>query len=85
MIPYKTDRKLYAGQVDRDRLVDVLRMQRCFTAISGYEGEWDDLDWHVYSKKTHATIKRRKGEGDAPRVETLWTNQPADQQLELFA
>ena len=42
----------YRHGVDRDALLDVLRVQRGRVAISGYGDEWDALGWERHEYET---------------------------------
>ena len=84
--PYMTaDTSAYRYRsVDVDEITDLLLQQKGFVAISGYEGEWDHLDWFKSCKETsfHGTHSSKKT--NAPpgkRTEVLWTNRRPERGL----
>lgn len=80
--PYATaDTSLYRVDVQHD-LTDVLMSQAGKVAISGYNNEWDHLDW----QRHELVVKYANGilgEKQPDRTEVLWTNYRAGSQLEL--
>ena len=71
--PYPTaDTSPYAwGNLDFDRLADLLRSQRGAVAVSGYPGEWDCLGWAAERKPA---LRQQIAGGGEPRTEVLWRN-----------
>ena len=71
--PYPTsDTSPYAwGNLEFDRLADLLRSQRGAVAVSGYPGEWDCLGWAVERKQA---LRRNISGGGDSRTEVLWRN-----------
>ena len=59
------------GDLDFDRLADLLRSQKGAVAVSGYPGEWDCLGWAAEQKP--ALRRQFSGVGE-PRTEVLWRN-----------
>ena len=59
------------GNLDFDRLADLLRLQKGDVAVSGYPGEWDCLGWESDGKlHGRSQIKGKV----AARTEVLWRN-----------
>lgn len=73
--PYSTaDTSVYrVVQHDRERMLELLRVQKGAVAISGYNDEWDELGWVRHEFKTIFT-HGIKGAKAADRTEVLWTN-----------
>ena len=71
--PYPTsDTTPYSfGKVDYPALVDLLQAQQGAVAVSGYQGEWDNLGW---AAEYHPALRRKIGSGVEPRTEVLWRN-----------
>ncbi len=71
--PYPTaDTSPYAmGNIEFDRLADLLRLQKGAVAVSGYSGEWDCLGWTADRKP--ALRRQFSGVGES-RTEALWRN-----------
>ena len=59
------------GNIDFDRLADLLRSQKGAVAVSGYPGEWDCLGWAAERKQA---LRRQIAGGGEPRTEVLWRN-----------
>ena len=59
------------GNIDFDRLADLLRSQKGAVAVSGYPGEWDCLGWAADRKP--ALRRQFSGVGES-RTEALWRN-----------
>ena len=80
--PYRTaDTTSYAVVRDHADLADVLWRQKGKVAISGYNDEWDDLDWQRHEFKTFFSSLGTTPEHKAvERVEVLWTNYDATMQ-----
>ena len=78
--PYEVDcSKGYGYGFDRDALYAALLRQRNACAISGYDGEWDDLlphGWHKDTLAVKTSLTNRTGRS-VPRVEALWMNYPS--------
>lgn len=70
--PYgPADTTPYGAEVDRPALVDALRRQRGAVAVSGYEGDFDELDWRKVEFPTTTSL----ASGDRlRRTDCLWVN-----------
>lgn len=74
--PYSgADTEPYGADVDREKLGEILRIQKGRAAISGYGDEWDRLGWRreefEWSAKPGGAGMAR---GAVPRTEVLWCN-----------
>ena len=82
--PYRNSAtRNYLATVDHDALVEVLLAQRGACAVSGYVGDWPELEaagWRVTSRNATVTSAPT---ADACRVETLWLNFTPDNTLDL--
>ena len=80
--PYRNaDTKTYAiDQQDYEETLDSLKRQTGRVAVSGYDDDWDALDWHRSEFATWATRRQ----GCEPSTEVLWTNYRPDIQEELM-
>ena len=73
----------YLAKVDHDALAEVLLSQSGACAVSGYPGDWPELEdagWRVTSRAATVTSGPVTG---ARRVETLWLNFTPDNTLDL--
>ena len=59
------------GNLDFDRLADLLRSQKGAVAVSGYSEEWDCLGWTAEQKQA---LRWQISGGGEPRTEALWRN-----------
>lgn len=64
--------KAYAfNRADRDKTLELLKASRARVAVSGYNDEWDELDW----ERHEMPIKQVPLSGrSTSRIEVLWTN-----------
>lgn len=69
----------YRLSVDREALSDALRAVKARAAISGYDGDFDDLGWerHEFAGQT-IPPNYDPSKHDRRRLEVLWTNYPAE-------
>ena len=75
--PYPTtDRRPYAHEeLDKDRFLELFRVQKGHVAISGYGDEWDVLGFYRYEyETTHSGVGEHVRKGARARTEVLWTN-----------
>ena len=73
----------YLAKVDHDALVEALLAQSGACAVSGYAGDWPELEaaaWRVTSRAATVTSGPVTG---AKRVETLWLNFTPENTLDL--
>ena len=71
-------------KLDRDRMTRVLKEASGFVALSGFNDEWDHLDWQRHERPVTSTAALR-AKGDRPgRIEVLWTNETVAQ-ADLFS
>ena len=73
----------YLAKVNHDALVEALLAQCGACAVSGYRGDWPELEdagWRVTSRAASVTSGPVTG---ARRVETLWLNFTPDNTLDL--
>ena len=61
---------------------DILKSQKGKVAVSGYDGDFDCLDWHKQTFKSF--LKIGEMETKRERVEALWTNFKPETQKTLF-
>ena len=74
----------YAALVDTSAAVEVLRRCRGAVAVSGYNDEWDALDWRrveypVFTPVGHGPSHAGGIGSGMKRTEVLWCNYPAPQ------
>ena len=72
-----TSKRYYEhNDVDVEKLTQALLLQRGWVAISGYDDEWDHLNWEKHTKdaKLHLVTGER-----IPKQEVLWTNYIAEE------
>lgn len=62
--------------------IDALKSQKSKVAVSGYDGDFDALDWHKSTFKSF--LKIGEMETKRERVEALWTNFKPETQQTLF-
>ena len=76
--PYRSaDTGPYAvKRYDAEALAVAMRDCKGFVAISGYDDDWDHLDWHRYSLDVKVSQGAWSGKRNR-RTEVLWTNKPA--------
>lgn len=76
--------KAYGQKVDDwDALHDVLRKQKGFVAVSGYEGDHDALGWRRYEYNTFTPVgaaRKKRPE----RKECLWLNKKVETPISIF-
>ena len=87
--PYPTaNNEAYLAQVgDRAAMADLFLSQAGDVAVSGYDGDWPELDaagW-LREVKPWSTSVRTEGKQRPPRTEVLWMNyQPPVHQASMF-
>ena len=64
--------------VDKSELTAALLEQKGFCAVGGYPGDWDNLGWKPYTKRS---TRRNINGVSSPRTEVLWTNRSSPQRL----
>ena len=57
-----------------DQWVPLLQGIQGLAAISGYEQEWDELDWRRHEHRTHGSVGAQHDQERPEKVEVLWTN-----------
>lgn len=77
--PYLQARSGYSAGLDcKQELVDMLKAQNGAVAISGYNDDWDDLDWYKETKRVKTTVAGMAGDNfenvEMVRMETIWSN-----------
>ena len=77
--PYRTaDIGAYKHQLDWNVFTRLIKQQKSKVAISGYNDEWDHLDWQKHEHNTFyshmGSTSKRESE---TRTEILWTNYDA--------
>ena len=83
--PYRdADTSSYTVAADKSALSDLLLAQKGYVAISGFNDEWDHLDWrrHTHTVQRHTLIKSQSVTSD--RTEVLWTNYEPENQPTLY-
>ena len=63
-------------------MTEALKACTGFVAVSGYPGEWDELDWWRHERVVKNTLNA--GSYVEDRTEVLWTNQPPEGQRRLW-
>lgn len=75
--PYRdaTDKKLYEKSINIPELTETLKQQKGLVAISGYNDEWDHLNWQRHEYDTFSLLSGKP----TKRAEILWTNYNAEE------
>ena len=76
--PYRSTEhsNLYGHNPDFAALLDVLKTVKGRVALSGYPGEWEELDWYRYEKQVYRSVggNANVDEEIPTRTEILWCN-----------
>ena len=83
--PYEgsADTTIYgSGIADKGEMAALLRGQRGYVAVSGYDDDWDCLGWNSVEMPAHFTGAGSAGGSITRRVEKVWLN--ADLPTGLF-
>ena len=83
--PYSsTSHKRYKYGYNKNDFSDIVKKQKGFISISGYDDEWDHLDSYSCSKDIQTRIGVMSHGKASNKREVLWANQPLEAQIRLF-
>lgn len=71
-------------QHDFEETIDTLKRQKGRVAISGYDDQWDELDWERHELAVKSFMANDIDEERKNRVEVLWTNYKPEKQESLI-
>lgn len=81
--PYPDKYNGYNFDIDSvSDFTDILKSQKGNVAVSGYDGDFDCLDWHKQTFQSF--LKIGEMETKSTRIEALWTNFEPENQRTLF-